>query len=176
MKETKKPKAEEGRCRGGRPQKAYDQLGEKRKRQLIAIALETLVDVLGDRTPGVIRDLHQKLNVEVTEKEKLVLGNLSEFFEKTPPAQRGVPAAILTKDLPLKEASSVTGVSMSVISVVRSQIRKGIFRIVKVFLFFDFEKKEEMIKLTIQQQNKGTGPPSCDNPCRGEGESEGVDS
>jgi len=56
--------------------------------------------------------------------EKQLIGNIKEYFENMSPQQKGVSAAILTKELPLKEASEATKASMGMISIARSQVRK----------------------------------------------------
>lgn len=134
---------------GGRPPKPFSELGKKRKAQL----LEEIKKVVGDRAQELFLGLKQNQSPGKSDLEKQLLSNIKDFFEVCSPPFRGIPAAILTKDLPLKEASSATGVSKSVISVARSQVRKGIFRVIKVsFLFLDEKRRSN--EETNQQQKQ----------------------
>jgi len=128
------------KSKGGRPPKPYAELEKRRKDQLKVAAREAIEKAVGgERVQEVIKDLAHQFNPR-SDLEETLLRNIKDYFEETPPQIRGVSAAILTKDLPLKDASEVTGVSMGMISLARAQTSKGVFRVVKVFsfLFFSF--------------------------------------
>lgn len=132
---------------GGRSPKPFNELGPKRKEQLVKGAIELLQERFGSRAKEVTEAANKRMNPGRTNLEKQLLENISLYCREEDAGNKGRRAALLTKGLPLslKEASDITGVSPSTISVAREKVNQGIFRITKVSSFL--ERKRERIEV-----------------------------